>query len=402
MTAERRIAVVTGSRAEYGLLYRLIGLLHRDEGAELQLIVTGAHLSPAHGLTVSEIERDGFPIAAKVDMELGADDAAGLAAAMGRGLAGFGAAFAQLKPDFAVVLGDRYEILSAASAAMLARVPIAHLHGGEATFGLIDEAVRHAVTKMAHLHFVSADPYARRVIQMGEAPERVFNVGALALDTIAHSALPGAGAVLEEIGLAGGGPLLMLTYHPVTLTEDTGLSGVRALLAALEKLPETHRILVTGTNADTAGRGVAGLIEDFAKRQRSRVRFVNSLGHLRYLSVLEAAHAAVGNSSSGIIEAPALGTPTVNIGPRQDGRLRAPSVIDCGEEEGEISAAIERALSEDMQKLAARRATPYGTGQAAEKIMDVLMSTDPSSLIIKTFHDLDISAMPGGETRKCV
>lgn len=392
--AQRRIAVVTGSRAEYGILHRLIGLLHRDPAIKLQLIVTGTHLSARHGMTLREIEADGFPIAAKVDMELGADDAAGLAEAMGRGLGGFGRAFEALKPDIVVVLGDRYEILAAAEAAMLARLPIAHIHGGEASEGQIDEAIRHALTKMAHYHFVAAEPYRRRVIQMGEDPSRVFNVGAPGLDPLTEEPAEDAADlqdILAGLGVPGaGGPLFLVTYHPVTLAGEAGEAAVQ-LLAALDAFPEA-RIIFTGTNADTAGEEIARLIEAYAVRHAPRTVCVQSLGRRRYGTVLRAADAVIGNSSSGIIEAPAVGTPTVNIGPRQQGRLRAPCVIDCEAEAGAIAAAIREALSEDMQVRAKRCETPYGRGGASQRIYEKLRDLPLENVLMKRFYELEVTA----------
>lgn len=388
---ERRIAVVTGSRAEYGILHRLIGLLHRDAAIELQLIATGTHLSERHGMTLREIEADGFPIAAKVDMELGADDAAGLAEAMGRGLGGFGRAFAELKPDIVVVLGDRYEILAAAEAAMLARLPIAHIHGGEASEGQIDEAIRHALTKMAHYHFVAAEPYRRRVIQMGEDPSRVFNVGAPGLDPLTEEDMADPQDILAELGVRGaGGPLFLVTYHPVTLAGEAGEAAAQ-LLGALDVFPDA-RIIFTGTNADTAGEEIARLIEAYAVRHAPRTVCVQSLGRRRYGTVLRAADAVIGNSSSGIIEAPAVGTPTVNIGPRQQGRLRAPCVIDCDAESGAIVAAIRHALSDEIQAQAARCETPYGRGGASERIYEKLRELPLENILMKRFYELEVPA----------
>ncbi|MGK2742612.1 UDP-N-acetylglucosamine 2-epimerase [Tepidicaulis sp. LMO-SS28] len=390
MTAERRIAVVTGSRAEYGLLHRLIGLLHRNPAAALQLVVTGTHLSPAHGLTVREIEEDGFPIAAKVDLELGADDAVGIAAAMGRGLAGFGAAFAQLRPDLVVVLGDRFEMLAAAEAAMLARLPIAHIHGGEASEGQIDEAIRHALTKMAHFHFVAADPYRRRVIQMGEEPARVFNVGAPGLDLLLEEEEVAPERILGTLGIEGEGPLFLVTYHPVTL-EERAERDAEALTCALDAFPEA-RIVFTGVNADTSGYEIEAALQAYVARHPGRAALVTSLGRKRYASVLRAADAVIGNSSSGIIEAPIAGTPTVNIGPRQQGRLRAPSVIDCNAETPTIRDAIARALSGEMRSIAARKETPYGAGGASQRIHDLLLSLPLEGVLMKRFYEMGASA----------
>lgn len=386
----RRICVVTGSRAEYGLLHQLLCLLDQDVRIDLQLVVTGTHLSDAHGRTVGEIEQDGLPIAAKVDMELAGDGAADVTRAMGRALVGFADVYDRLKPDMVVVLGDRYEILAAAEAAMLARLPIAHIHGGEASEGQIDEAIRHALTKMAHYHFVAADAYRNRVIQMGEEPERVFNVGAPGLDAILASDEISFAQAMASVNFVPRSPLFLVTYHPVTLRGGAA-DDARELLKALDAFPDAS-VIFTGTNADAAGDEIACLIDAYVDANPKRTMQIQSFGRKRYVSVLKGADVVIGNSSSGIIEAPALGTPTVNIGERQQGRLRAPSVIDCAETSDAIEAAIREALSEDHQAISARAETPYGRGGASRLIAQALATLPLDDVLMKRFHNLKVAS----------
>ncbi|MDF1685234.1 MAG: UDP-N-acetylglucosamine 2-epimerase [Parvibaculaceae bacterium] len=383
----RKVAVVSGSRADYGLLRTLMGFLKNAPSISLQIYVTGTHLSQRHGMTITEILADGFEVDEEIPLPLDSDGPVGLSHAMGVAVSGFGEAFARQAPDVVVVLGDRYEILAAAQAAMLAQLPIAHIHGGEASEGQIDEAIRHSLTKMAHYHFVAAEPYRARVIQMGEQPEHVFTVGAPGLDDfVAQSGLPFAD-IARDFHLPMVRPLLLVTYHPVTLTRDP-TQGVRALLGALDQFPDAGFIF-TGTNADTHGGEVAQLVEAYVERHSTRAMLVSSFGHGRYGSVLAEVDAMIGNSSSGIIEAPLMGTPTVNIGPRQQGRLRAPSIIDCAEETDAIAEAICTALSPAHVACAKKRVCVYGVGGASEKIADLLMSLPLDDVLMKRFYDLE-------------
>jgi len=386
LTRPRKVAVVSGSRADYGLLRRLMGLLKSEPSIMLQVFVTGTHLSHRHGMTISEIQADGFEVDEEIPLPLDADGPVGLSRAMGVAVSGFGEAFARQTPDVVVVLGDRYEILAAAQAAMLAQLPIAHIHGGEASEGQIDEAIRHSLTKMAHYHFVAAEPYRRRVIQMGEQPAHVFTVGAPGLDDFVAQSGQAFADIAREFHLPVVRPLLLVTYHPVTLTRDPA-QGVRALLLALDQFPDAG-LIFTGTNADTHGAEIAQLIEAYAERHSTRAIMVSSFGHGRYGSVLGQVDAMIGNSSSGIIEAPLMGTPTVNIGPRQQGRLRAPSIIDCAEEVDAIGAAIRKALSAEHVACAQERVSVYGVGGASEKIADLLMSLPLDNILMKRFYDL--------------
>lgn len=382
----RRICVLTGTRAEYGLLYWLIRSLHEDPDVELKLLVTGMHLSPEFGLTVRQIEQDGFPIADRVEMILSSDTPQGIAKSIGLGTIGFADSFKHIQPDILVVLGDRFEVLAAAQAAMTARIPIAHIHGGESTFGLIDEAIRHAVTKMSHLHFVATETYGRRVIQMGEQPDRVFVYGTPGLDHLAHMEWMSREELSESLGLQLGSPLFLVTYHPVTL-EDGSTEAMEALFTALDGFPDAS-IIFTYPNADTGGRVLIEMIESYAARNPGRAKGVVSLGQRRYLSAMRLADVVIGNSSSGLTEGPALRRPTVNLGERQDGRLKSDSVTDCAETSAEIVAAIHRALSPEMRGVLATMTPVYGEGGASAKIAEALKTHPLDGLIKKRFYDL--------------
>jgi UDP-N-acetylglucosamine 2-epimerase (non-hydrolysing) len=386
----RRIAVFTSTRAEYGLLRPLMREIARRPDLQLQIIASGTHLSPSHGLTCRDIESDGFTIDARVDMQLGADTPVAVARAAALALAGTAEALDRLKPDLLVLLGDRYELLAAAQAAMLARIPIAHVHGGETTEGLIDEAVRHAVTKLSHLHFTAAEEYAHRVRQMGESPGRVWIVGAAALDNI-ETLEPASREELEQhLGIQLKSPSFLVTFHPETLSADSGHAAMGALLAALDEFDGS--VIITGTNADPGAGAIREALAAFAARRPERVALVESLGARRYLSLMKLVDAVIGNSSSGLIEAPAMGKPTVDIGERQQGRLRAPSVIQCPATLDAIRAAIQQALSPDHQALAARRITPYGRPGAAKRIADVLQRQRLDGLLVKQFQDVSKEA----------
>lgn len=388
---KRRICVITSTRADYGLLYWLIRGLADDARAELQLIATGMHLSPEFGLTYRAIEEDGFRLAGKVEGLLSSDSAVGIAKSVGLTTLGFAPVFEELRPHIVVILGDRFEILAAAQAAMVARIPIAHIHGGEATEGLIDEAIRHSLTKMSHLHFAAAEPYRKRIIQLGEQPERVFNVGAPGLDNVRRLELLDGPALEARLDFAIHHPLFLVTYHPVTLSNEPPSTAMAQLLEALGSFPEAS-IVLTKTNADTHGRIINQMIDDFAASNHGRVLAATSLGQLTYLSLLKQADCVVGNSSSGILEAPAVGTPTVNIGERQRGRLRAPSVLDCAESAPSIVAAVKKALDPEMQAIAVLRNSPFGDGEASTRIKDILLSAPFQDLLMKRFYDLDFDA----------
>lgn len=383
---KRRICVVTGTRAEFGLLRRLMGLI-RDAGTlELQVIATGMHLSPEFGLTYQEIEQDGFVIDCKIECLLSADTPSAVTKSMGLGLIGFADAYARLKPDLLVVLGDRYEILSAVSAALIARVPVAHLHGGETTEGAFDEGIRHAITKMSHLHFVAADAYRDRVIQLGEHPERVFQVGGLGVDNIMQIPLLTREALEASLDCQLSGRNLLITFHPVTLENATSEGQMHELLAALAEQQDT-RLIFTLPNADTDSRILIRMIQDFVATHE-QARAYTSLGQLRYLSLMREVDAVVGNSSSGLAEAPSFGIGTINIGDRQLGRLKASSVIDCPPERGAILSALDQLYSPDFQSSLGNVQNPYGKGGAAEQILQVISTYPLNGILKKSFHDL--------------
>lgn len=386
MSAARRVCVVTGSRAEYGLLYWPMKAIAAEPDLRLQVVATGMHLSPEFGLTFRQIEADGFAIDAKVEMLLSGDTPVAITKSLGLGVIGFADAFARLAPDLVVLLGDRFEILAAAQAAVLARIPVAHIHGGELSENAFDDSVRHAITKMAQWHFVAAEPYRKRVVQMGEAPERVFNVGAPGLDHLSRLQWMARPELEQALAMPLGTPLLLATYHPETLAGTPPEAAMRELLAALGDFPEAT-IVFTYPNADTGGRALIRLIDEFAAAHRPRAGAFVSLGQRRYLSLMREADAIVGNSSSGITEAPALGKATVNVGGRQDGRLKASSVIDCAGDARSISAAIARALSPDFRATLAGTRSLYGAGNASAAIVARLKAELPR--VSKPFFDID-------------
>jgi GDP/UDP-N,N'-diacetylbacillosamine 2-epimerase (hydrolysing) len=383
---KRKICVVTGSRAEYGLLQWVMAGIRAAPDLELQVVVTGMHLSPEFGLTFREIEKDGFRIDRKVEMLLSTDTTAGIAKSMGLGMIGCGEALQELRPDVMVVLGDRFEIFSAAAAAMVARVPIAHLHGGETSEGAFDEAIRHSITKMAHLHFVAAEEYRQRVIQLGEDPRRVFLVGGLGVDTLKKTTLLDRSALEASLGLRLGPKNLLITFHPVTLENSTGLAQMEELLAALDRLVDTQ-LIFTMPNADTGGRVLSERVAKFAAG-RANAHVFTSLGQLRYLSLVSQVDGVVGNSSSGLTEVPSFRKGTINIGDRQRGRLEAASVIGCEPDRQSIGSALERLYSPAFQTLLTTVRNPYGEGGASEKIVEQLRGHALDAILKKTFYDV--------------
>jgi GDP/UDP-N,N'-diacetylbacillosamine 2-epimerase (hydrolysing) len=385
----RKICIVTGTRAEYGLLRGVIEGVRATAGLHLQLIATGAHLSPEFGLTYREIESDGFHIDAKVEMLLSADTASGVTKSMGLGLIGFADALQRLGPDLLLVLGDRYEILVAATAALIAGVPVAHLHGGETTEGAFDEAIRHSVTKMSHLHFVAAEPYLRRVMQLGEDPARVFLVGGLGVDAIHRLRLLDRSALEASLGFGLGPRNLMITFHPVTLEGASSVQQMGELLAALQALTDTQ-LIFTMPNADTGSRALSEMVSAFVAAHPNAHAFT-SLGQLRYLSCMKHVDGVVGNSSSGLAEAPTFGIGTVNIGDRQKGRLKASSVIDCEPQRDAISASLRRLYDPAFRLSLASTSNPYGDGGASARIVDVLRDIPLAPLLKKSFHDLPVA-----------
>jgi len=382
----RKICVVTGSRAEYGLLRWVMQGIQGAPDLILQVIATGMHLSEKFGQTWREIEGDGFRIDRKVEMLAASDTPLAIAGSMAGGLRGCAEALEELRPDLMVVLGDRFEIFSAVAAALVARIPVAHLHGGETSEGTADEAFRHSITKMSHLHFVAAEEYRRRVIQLGEQPERVFLVGAPGLDSIRRLKLLHRAALEAALDFRFGEKNLLVTFHPVTLENDTAAGHVAELLAALNDLRDT-RLIFTMPNADAGNDVIFRMLEEFVAT-RDNARAYTSLGQLRYLSCLSQVDGVVGNSSSGLIEAPSFSIGTINIGDRQRGRMKAESVIDCDPQRQSIAAALQQLYSAAFRKKLETVRNPNGTCGASEKIVETIRHVALDAILKKTFYNL--------------
>lgn len=382
----RKICIITGTRAEFGLLRWLMKEVQKEKSLELQVIVTGMHLSPEFGLTFQEVEQDGFAIDAKVEMLLSADTASAVTKSIGLGLIGFSDAYSRLCPNLIVVLGDRFEIFAAATAALIAGIPVAHLHGGEITEGAFDEALRHSITKMSHLHFVGAEDYRRRVIQLGEEPERVFLVGGLGVDAIKRITFLERSVLETSLNFKLGHKNLLITFHPVTLDANSSKHQMSELLNALGELKDTN-LIFTMPNADTGGRELFDMVTTFVKsHQNSRV--YKSLGQVRYLSCMRYMDGVVGNSSSGLAEAPSLGVGTINIGDRQRGRLFASSVINCQPNLDSIRKALDRLFDPSFQSALEKTVNPYGDGGASKRIVKTLCTHDIGNLLKKSFYDV--------------
>jgi len=383
---KRKICVVTGTRAEYGLLYWLMKGIVEEESLELQLIVTGMHLSSEFGLTYKEIEKE-FKIDKKIEMLLSSDTSVGISKSMGLAQISFAEVYEELKPDLLIVLGDRYEIFSAASAATIARIPIAHLHGGETTEGAYDEAIRHSITKMSHLHFVATEAYRKRVIQLGEDPQRVFNVGGMGIENIKRLELLSKEAFEKAIGFKLALKNILVTFHPVTLENATAQQQFQVLLDFIDELEDTH-VIFTKANSDTDGRVINQMIDGYvAKHSKKAIGFA-SLGQLRYLSALQYVDAVVGNSSSGLLEAPSFKIGTINIGDRQKGRIKATSVIDCIADKQSFKEALDKLYSKIFQDNLPSVKNPYGEGVASQMILKILVNIDLKNILKKTFYDL--------------
>jgi len=382
----RKVCVITGTRAEYGLLRWVMQGIQDEPDLTLQTIATGMHLSPEFGLTYREIEQDGFQIDRKVEMLTSSDTPVGIAKSMGLGLIGFADALNELKPDLVLLLGDRFEIFSAAAAALIARMPVAHLHGGEATEGAFDEAMRHSITKMSHLHFVATEAYRQRVIQLGEQPDRVFLVGGLGIDSIKRLKL------LDRVGLEAALNFklsqknLLITFHPATLESGTATDQMAELLAALAELKDTG-LIFTLPNADTDGRALIKMVEQFVL-QHPNARAYQSLGQLRYLSCIAHVDGVVGNSSSGLLEVPSFKKGTINIGDRQRGRLQAANVINCEPNRLDITTALQRLYAAEFQASLSHAINPYGEGGASEKVVETLKRYPLEGVAKKAFYDL--------------
>ena len=381
----RKICVVTGTRAEYGLLHRLLLILKNDPQIELQLVVTGSHLSPSHGMTVNEIESDGFVPVAKLSVDLSDDSKLATVKVMADVTSQIAKTLSSLNPDVVVLLGDRYEILATAQAALILDIPVAHIHGGEITSGAFDDSIRHAITKLSSLHFVAAEDYARRVVQLGEQPSSVFNVGSLGVENALASKPMNKSDLSKALNVELESPILLVTYHPTTRSTMSVTEEIDQVLSALENFSYCT-IVFTGVNADPGNAEVSTRIAKFVQRD-TRLRSLHaSLGQTKYLSLLNLCDVVIGNSSSGIIEAPAFGKPTVNIGNRQDGRLRADSIIDVGVAKQEIQTAIETALSPTWRERCAKTVSSYKSSNTAQLIADTLKNAELN--LHKTFFDI--------------
>lgn len=384
----RKICFITGTRAEYGLLSRLMKMVQDDNSTQLQIIATNMHLSPKFGNTYQEIEKDGFTIDKKIPiLEDGKDDANATLKSMAKALAGFADAYDELRPDMAVVLGDRYEILAASTAALIERIPIAHIHGGEITEGAYDDAIRHSITKMSHLHFTSTEEYRKRVIQLGEQPDHVFNVGSIGVENIKMLPLMSKDAIEKEIGFAIDNHTILVTYHPVTLGNRTAKENIDDFIAALEEKKDL-RIIFTMPNSDTGGQAIVEAINTFVAKNPSRAKAFKSLGVLRYLSVMQQVNAVVGNSSSGLVEVPSFGIPTLNIGDRQKGRIAADSVFNCETDKQSVLEGLDIVLSEEFKQKAATIHNPYDKEGTAQAIFNVISTYPLDNLNQKHFYDI--------------
>jgi GDP/UDP-N,N'-diacetylbacillosamine 2-epimerase (hydrolysing) len=390
---KRKICVVTGTRAEYGLLRWVLEEIKNDPDLVLQLLVTGSHLSHEFGMTYQQIIDDGYEINKKVEILLSSDSPVGIAKSMGLGFIGFADALSELQPDILVLLGDRFEIFAVAATALVMNIPIAHLHGGETTEGAFDEAFRHAITKMSHLHFVAAEEYSKRAIQLGESPTTVFQVGGLGVDGIKRMPLMTLSELESSLDFKFGKKNLLVTFHPVTLEPGSAESQMSALLESLSNLTDTH-IIFTAPNADTGGRGLIDILEKYV-RNHDNTKLYKSLGQKRYLSCLAYIDAVIGNSSSGLLEAPSFKIGTINIGDRQGGRTQATSVINAAPDSANIDRALAHLYSAEFQKTLANTVNPYGDGGASEKIVSIIKSHDLTGLRKKKFFDLPIVSSEG-------
>lgn len=381
----RKICVVTGTRAEYGLLRPVMTKLKSDQDLIFQLVVTGTHLSAQHGMTVREIEADGFVPNELVAIDLEDDSKLGVASALANATAKFSESFSRIAPDVVVVLGDRYEILACVQSALIMGIPVAHIHGGEVTTGAFDDSIRHAITKMSNIHFVAAQEYARRVIQLGEQPHTVFNVGSLGVELAQSMPLLSSDELSNSLNLDLTKKVLLVTFHPTTRSDNSSSDETKELLAALDNFGYCT-IIFTGTNADPGNSEITSQIEKFVSSDTKNRASFKSLGQTKYFSLMKICSAVVGNSSSGIIEAPSFKVPTVNIGTRQDGRLRAESIIESRTERGEIKVAIETALSSTWRERCSKTKSVYGSDNTAQLITGTLKTVELTTQ--KKFFDL--------------
>ena len=383
----KKVCVVTGTRAEYGLLHGVMDGILKSKYMELQVIATGMHLSNEFGLTYKDIEKDGFTINQKIEILLSADTPSAISKSTGIGLIGFADAYNELKPDIVVVLGDRFEVLAASIAATFANIPIAHISGGETTSGAYDEAIRHSITKMSWWHFVAADEYEKRVVQLGENPERVFNVGGLGVDVIKKTKLLTKKELSNKTGIKFSKKNLLVTYHPVTLEKQTSKKHFQSLLDVLSDLTDVH-LIFTMPNADSDGKIIKRMIDDFVERHKDRSIAFTSMGHTNYLSTMQFIEGVVGNSSSGLTEAPTFKIGTINIGDRQKGRLKAKSVIDCEPTKVSIKKAFDTLYSKGFQKILTSVKNLYPERNATEKIIEILLKVKIPGEPKKEFYNL--------------
>ena len=394
----RKVCIITGTRAEYGLLRWVMQGIKDDPGLKLQIIATGMHLSPEFGLTYQAIEQEGFQIDCKVEMLTSSDTAVGTSKSMGLGLIGFADAIYDLHPDLILVLGDRFEILAAVTAALFARIPVLHLHGGEVTEGALDDSMRHAITKMAHVHCVATEEYRQRVIQLGEQPDRVHCVGGLGVDVIYNTSLMGRPELEVALNFKFRNRNLLVTFHPETLSSSSSSSQMVELLAALDGLDDTG-LIFTLPNADAGGRELIPMLHSFVAKRPNACAY-DSLGQLRYLSCMAQCDAVVGNSSSGLLEAPTLKKGAINIGDRQRGRLQAANVINCRAQSGEIGVALNKLYSPAFQASLALVANPYGDGGASARVVAIIKALKLDRLTQKSFYDLPaVAARSSGASR---
>lgn len=386
----RKICVITGTRAEYGLLSRLMKMIQDDPNTQLQIIATNMHLSPKFGNTYQEIEKDGFTIDYKIPIidDNDKDDAVTTVKYMAKALAGFADAYNELKPDLVVVLGDRYEILAAATAALIERIPIAHIHGGEVTEGAFDDAIRHSITKMSHLHFASTEAYRKRIIQLGEQPDRVFYTGAVGVENVKRLPLVSKEEIEKEIDFKMDENTILVTYHPVTLGNRTAKDDIDDFISALEERQDL-RVIFTMPNSDTGSQFIVEAVNGFVERNHDRAKAFKSLGVVRYLSVMKQVAAVVGNSSSGIVEVPSFGIPTLNIGDRQKGRIQAESTYNCMPDKESVLNGLNKVLSKEFRELASMVHNPYEKANTAEEIFKVISTYPLEQLNQKHFYDIN-------------
>lgn len=385
----KKVCVITGTRAEYGLLYWTLKALEKESTIHLQICATGMHLSPEFGLTYKEIEADGFTIDYKVETLLSSDTGTAIAKSIGLGIVGFADAFQQLQPDIILLLGDRYEILAAATAAMTLRIPIAHCHGGEATEGVIDESIRHSITKMSHLHFTATDLFEKRVIQLGEQPDNIFNLGALGIENINRTKFLSKNELEQNLNFSFLSKNYLVTFHPETLENESTEARFAEVLFALQELIDKQTLFIfTMPNADNDGRIIIKMINEFVSNNPKNAIVFTSMGQINYLSALKYVNAVIGNSSSGLIEVPSFNIPTINIGDRQRGRIMAESVINCSVDKNQIISAVQKANEKEFKQKVCKSNNPYGTKNVSNKIVNILKKARLNELLKKKFYNL--------------